>query len=220
MPLPPYYLEVILVSGMACLVAVVMNSRGGPSGALCIFHQRSWRFPLCTHHHSLGPHIGTNRGHHFGWPLGLCPWGRPEGFWWFCHLWSEFGCHTYHRSFWYFHKDFVCRVWQCAPCFAHYRMGIIVAPIIDLPGRPVESFLHLVQSPLRIFAFGESLPEVLLFFFGATQDCCTQWRPCGRGFGWHWTWLRGDGGCPTVNTGQYVWVSCIQIWTENHQPLV
>ena len=29
MPLPPYYLEVILVSGMACLVAVVMNSRGG-----------------------------------------------------------------------------------------------------------------------------------------------------------------------------------------------
>ena len=29
MPLPPYYLEVILVSGMASLVAVVMNSRGG-----------------------------------------------------------------------------------------------------------------------------------------------------------------------------------------------
>ena len=29
MPLPPYYLEVILVSDMACLVTVVMNSRGG-----------------------------------------------------------------------------------------------------------------------------------------------------------------------------------------------
>ena len=28
MPLPPYYLEVILVSGVACLVTVVMNSRG------------------------------------------------------------------------------------------------------------------------------------------------------------------------------------------------
>ena len=27
--LPPYYLEVILVSSMACLVAVVINSRGG-----------------------------------------------------------------------------------------------------------------------------------------------------------------------------------------------
>ena len=90
----------------------------GASGVLCIFHQRSQRFPLCTHHHILGPHIGTSRWHHFGWPWGLCPWGRPVGFWWFCHLWSEFGCHTYHRSFWYFHKDLVCRVWQCAPCFA------------------------------------------------------------------------------------------------------
>ena len=44
------------------------------------------------------------------------------------------------------------------------RLGIIVAPIIDLPGRPVESFLHLVQSPHRIFTVGESLPEVILFF--------------------------------------------------------
>ena len=49
---------------------------------------KSWRFPLCTHHHSLGPHTGTNRWYHFGWPLGLCPWGRPEDFWWLCHLWS------------------------------------------------------------------------------------------------------------------------------------
>ena len=31
------------------------------------------------------------------------------------------------------------------------KLGIIVAPIIDLPGRPVESFLHLVQSPVMIF---------------------------------------------------------------------
>ena len=29
-------------------------------------------------------------------------------------------------------------------------------------------------------------------------------------------WQRGDGDCPTVNTNQYVWVSCIQLWTENH----
>ena len=64
-PLPPYYLKVILVSGMACLDAKVMNGRGG-LGALCIFHQRSWRFPLCIHHQSLGHHTGTNRWHHFG----------------------------------------------------------------------------------------------------------------------------------------------------------
>ena len=35
-------------------------------GVLCIFHQRSWRFPLCIPHHNLGRHIGTNRWHHFG----------------------------------------------------------------------------------------------------------------------------------------------------------
>ena len=42
------------------------------------------------------------------------------------------------------------------------------------------------------------------FLFEATQDYCTQWKPYGRGFGWHWTWLRGDGDCPPVNTGLYV----------------
>ena len=44
------------------------------------------------------------------------------------------------------------------------RLGTVSAPIIDLTGRPVESFLHLVQSPFRVFAFGESLSEVILFF--------------------------------------------------------
>ena len=34
-PLPPYYLEVILVSGMACLDAMVMNGRGGLRVVLC-----------------------------------------------------------------------------------------------------------------------------------------------------------------------------------------
>ena len=40
--------------------------------------------------------------------------------------------------------------------------ALVVNPIIDLTGRPVESFLHLVQSPFGIFAFGESLPEMVL----------------------------------------------------------
>ena len=41
--------------------------------------------------------------------------------------------------------------------------ALVVNPINMLTGRPVESFLHLVQSSFRIFAFGESLPEVVLF---------------------------------------------------------
>ena len=40
---------------------------------------------------------------------------------------------------------------------------LVVNPINGLTGRPVESFLHLVQSPFRIFALHESFPEVFLF---------------------------------------------------------
>ena len=42
---------------------------------------------------------------------------------------------------------------------------LIVNPINGLPGRPVESFLHLVQRSFRIFALGESFPEVVLLLF-------------------------------------------------------
>ena len=41
--------------------------------------------------------------------------------------------------------------------------GLVDNPITDLSGRPVESFLHHVQSPFGIFAFSESLPEMVLF---------------------------------------------------------
>ena len=41
--------------------------------------------------------------------------------------------------------------------------ALVISPINDLTGRLVKSFLHLVQSPFRIFAFSESLPEVVLF---------------------------------------------------------
>ena len=44
------------------------------------------------------------------------------------------------------------------------RLGSVIAPIINLSGRLVESFLHLVQGPFGVIAFGESFPEVILFF--------------------------------------------------------
>ena len=44
------------------------------------------------------------------------------------------------------------------------RLGTAVAPIIDLSGRPVKPIVHLVQSPFGVVTFGESFPEVLLFF--------------------------------------------------------
>ena len=41
--------------------------------------------------------------------------------------------------------------------------ALVVNPINNLTGIPVESSLHLVQSPFGIFAFDESLPEVVSF---------------------------------------------------------
>ena len=61
------------------------------------------------------------------------------------------------------------------------RLGIIVALIIDLPGRSVESFLHLVQSPFRIFTVSESLPEVLLFFLEQLRIAAHCGGPMGEG---------------------------------------
>ena len=53
------------------------------------------------------------------------------------------------------------------------RLGRIVAPIIDLSGRPVKSFLHFVQGPFGVVAFSESFPEVLFLLLEQLRDCCT-----------------------------------------------
>ena len=70
------------------------------------------------------------------------------------------------------------------PLVLHFmvsKLGSIVAPIIVLPGRPVKSFLHLVQSPLRIFTLGESLPEVIFFFLEQLRIASHAGGPMGEG---------------------------------------
>ena len=70
------------------------------------------------------------------------------------------------------------------PLVLHFMvsgLGIVVAPIISLPGRPVESFLHLVQSLFRIFVVGENLPEVLLFFLEQLRIAAHGGGPVGEG---------------------------------------
>ena len=42
---------------------------------------------------------------------------------------------------------------------------LVVNPINGLTRRPVEPFLHLVQSPFGILVLGESFPEMFLFLF-------------------------------------------------------
>ena len=100
------------------------------------------------------------------------------------------------------------------------RLGTCGAPINDLSGRPIESFLHLVQSPFGIFAFSESLPEMVLFLLEQLR-LATHCRGT-MGDGVDYTKFDWDVmvTVPTVSTGQYEWVFCTQWWTVCHQPLV
>ena len=61
------------------------------------------------------------------------------------------------------------------------RLGTISAPIIDLSGRPVKSFLHLVQSPFWVLAFGESLLEVVLFLLEQLRLAAHSGGPMEKG---------------------------------------
>ena len=58
---------------------------------------------------------------------------------------------------------------------------LAISPIISLNGRPVEPFLHLVQSPFGIFALGESFPEVLFFYFEQLRITAHSFGPMGEG---------------------------------------
>ena len=59
---------------------------------------------------------------------------------------------------------------------------LVVNPINGLTGRPVKSFLHLVQSPFGIFVLGESFPEVFLFLFEQLRITAHSFGPMGEGF--------------------------------------
>ena len=61
------------------------------------------------------------------------------------------------------------------------RLGRIVAPIINLSGRPVESFLHFVQGPLGVVAFSESLPEMLFLLLEQLRIAAHCGGPMGEG---------------------------------------
>ena len=58
---------------------------------------------------------------------------------------------------------------------------LVVNPINGLTGRPVEPFLHFVQSPLGVLALGESLPEVFFFFFEQLRIAAHSLGPMGDG---------------------------------------
>ena len=69
--------------------------------------------------------------------------------------------------------------------FTGDRLGscsaLVISPINDLTGRLVKSFLHPVQSPFGIFAFSESLPEVVLFLLEKLRLATHCFGPMGEG---------------------------------------
>ena len=58
---------------------------------------------------------------------------------------------------------------------------LVVNPIKGLTGRPVEPFLHLVQSPLGILARGDSFPEVFFFLFEQLRIATHRLGPMAEG---------------------------------------
>ena len=87
---------------------------------------------------------------------------------------------------------------------------LVVNPINGLTGRPVEPFLHFVQSPQGILAFSESFPEVFFFLFEQLRIAAHSFGPMGEGVGNTKLGQRGYGGYPIVSTGLYEFVSCTQ----------
>ena len=61
------------------------------------------------------------------------------------------------------------------------RLGTCGAPISSLSGGLVKPFLHLVQSPFGIFAFSESLPEMVLFLLEQLRLAAHCRGPMGEG---------------------------------------
>ena len=58
--------------------------------------------------------------------------------------------------------------------------ALVISSINYLTVRPVESFLHLVQSPFGIFAFGDRLPEVVLFLLEQLRLAAHCFGPMGE----------------------------------------
>ena len=65
--------------------------------------------------------------------------------------------------------------------FIGVRLGTCGALISSLSGGLVKSLLHFVQSPFGIFAFSESLSEMVLFFLEQLRLAAHCGGPMGEG---------------------------------------
>ena len=200
-PLPPYYFEVVMVNGVVGLVILMMNKWGNLQVFFVSFTKGPGGFPyvfiitgkvpklIAIGGITLGDHgVFVLRGDQdvldgaATFEVSLDPISTTDLF----DTFTKTLCVGY---------DYVTLTLNFFGGSRGTISTLIVTPINGLTGRPVESFLHLVQSPFGIFALGAT------FLVWATQDYCTQFWPYGRGCWLHWTWQRGYGDYPTVGTG-------------------
>ena len=172
-PFPPYYFEVVVIDGVVGLIIVVMNRWGVLQVLFLSFTKGPGGFPyvliITAKVPTLIPINGITLVYHRVFVLG----GDQKVF---------DGSATFEVSLDAIPTTDLFGIFTKTLCVGNDNMtltlhslvgslGNVVAPIINLSGRPVKSFLHLVQSPFGVVAFG--------------QDHCTRWKPCGKEFGWH-----------------------------------
>ena len=172
-----------MVSGIACFDTVVMNGRGGLQVLFVSFTKGPGGFPYVFIITALVPTLlpvdGTTLVDHWVFVLG----GDQKVFDGSATFEVSLDAISTTDLFDTFTKT-LCVGYDNMTLTLHSmvsRLGMIVAPIIDLSGRPVESFPHLVQSPFRVITVGEIFPEVLLFFLKQLRITAHGGSPMGEG---------------------------------------
>ena len=187
-PLPPYYFEVIVIDSVVGLIVVMMDGWGvlqvlfvsftkGPGGF-------SYVFIISAKVPTLIPIDGITLVDHRVFVLG----GDQE---------VLDGAATFEVSLDAISTTDLFDTFTKTLCVGYDNVdpyswaslvaaGVPVVPWLLAPSMAsledlYESFLHLVQSPFRIFTFGESFPEVFLFLFEQLRIAAQSFGPVGKG---------------------------------------
>ena len=187
MPLPPYYLEVLLGGGMTCVAVMMMYGRGILQMLFESFTKGPGGFPnifiITGKGTTLEPIYGPTFVDHGVFVLGetsrflmvLLPLK------WVC---IQYLPQIFSNAF----KE-TLGVWYNYVTLGFNFIGSglgtcgswLLAPSLTSPVDLVSLFFHLVQSPPRIFTIGKSFPEMLHFFLEEFRIAADSLDPVGKG---------------------------------------
>ena len=187
MPLPPYYLKVILTSRLACVIAMMMYKGGILQVLFASFSKDpgdiSYVFIITGKVTTLEPINGPTFADHGVFVLGEdqqvldIATTFEEGLYAIpptdlCDAFTETLCIRY---------NYIALGFN----FIYSNLGIcsalVVSLIIDLTGGSFKPFLHLVQSLFWVFTLGVCLPEMIHFFAEKFRIATHCFGPMGEG---------------------------------------